>query len=146
MLVDTNGQQVAAESAWLRADGRWIQTRYSPQLFFRPTDAAALGDGSVVVLERRFDPATGKLAARLAVLDAAGIREALAGRSGLPRPRRLCAFPPQPFLDNVEGIAVFPPDGSGRSTRLLMITDDNRSPEERTILIEFEIAPASGKR
>jgi hypothetical protein len=126
--------------AWVRVNGGWTEGRYSPKPLYRPTDAVALRDGSVIVLERKFDPLRATVAMRLAQLDVRSILTAHAGqRLRLPKPRTLCIVPPQPLLDNMEAIATIDEDGS---SRLLVLSDDNRSPLQKTVLLEFRIVRA----
>ena len=91
----------------------------------RSSDVAALGNGSLVMIERR--------------VSAFGIANALVGvkpcKSGFCLEWRKEL--PLGFFDNVEGIAVEQTD-SGR-TRLWLVSDDDSAPPRRTLLIELEL-------
>ena len=95
----------------------------------RSSDLAALGDGSLLVIERRLTPV--------------GIRNALVRLR--PCETGYCLVWRRPLtlgiIDNVEGIAVEPAE-SGAS-RLWLVTDDDSAPPRRTLLIELEL-PAEG--
>ena len=95
---------------------------------FGITDAAFLPDGDLLLLERRFDLAAGhglrirRIAGGTirpgAVLDGEVLIEV-----GLPHQ-----------IDNMEGLAVSP---HPRGHRLTLVSDDNRSLLQRTLVLEF---------
>lgn len=100
-----------------------------------PTGATVLPDGDVLVLERRYSPLEG-LGARLRRIPA---RQMTAG-AVLDGP--LLASWAEPFaIDNLEGIAVFRPGQGG--TRVLLISDDNYSALQRTLLLSFDLPKAT---
>jgi hypothetical protein len=128
--------------AWIGRDGKWTQRDY-PLVFegrwalepFRPTGAALLPDGDLLVVERRFPP----LAARIVRLD----RASLDGTGPL-EPREIARFEAPLTLDNFEGIAVRR-DASGR-TLVYLISDDNNCFKngfdpipQRTLLLMFAL-------
>jgi len=107
---------------------------------FDVTDAVALDNGDLLILERRFNILLG-VAMRLRRITA----EELDG----PQP------PQQPIsgevlftagmayaIDNMEGLAVHT-DAAGR-TILTIVSDDNFSALQRTLLLQFELLPSSG--
>jgi hypothetical protein len=130
----------ASSPAWIGRDGAWEEQAFplfceegmrgSP---FRPTDAALLPNGDVVVLERRFPP----LGARLRRISLADLsRGDLTGH-------QIALLEPPLQLDNFEGVDVWrTPNGE---TRLLLISDDNNCRKsavavpsaQRTLLFEF---------
>jgi hypothetical protein len=131
--------------AWLGRGDAWEEREY-PLKFdggwagepFRPTAAARLPNGDLLVLERRFPP----LAARLVRLE----RSTLQGR-GPFEPRELARLEPPVTLDNFEGVEVRQ-DRSGR-TLVYLLSDDNdcaktagasRRHLQRTLLLLFELA------
>jgi len=129
-----------AVPAWIGSRGNWTEREY-PMVFdggwggepFRPTAAALLPDGDVLVLERRFPP----LGARIVRL--AG--DSLDG-SGPLEPREVVRFQAPLTLDNFEGIDVRR-DASGR-TLVYLISDDNNCFKngfdpvpQRTLLLMF---------
>ena len=95
---------------------------------FAATDAAGLPDGDVLVLERRFPP----VGARLRRIDAA----ALAPGARLEG-RELARLEGSDTVDNMEGLAVR--QGPGGATLIYLLSDDNYSPLQRTLLMMFEI-------
>jgi hypothetical protein len=128
--------------AWIGRDDAWQERDY-PLLFdggwtgepFRPTAAARLPNGDLLVLERRFPP----LAARLVRLD----RATLEGQGPLT-PREVARLEPPLTLDNFEGVEVRQ-DARGR-TLVYLVSDDNhcaktdgalRPSVQRTLLLLF---------
>lgn len=122
-----------ASVAWVsNADG-WDVLTYIPDKGFRPTGAATLPDGDVVVLERFYTPRAGvrikiKRIAASAIAPAAEIEG-----------RELAALTPPMNVDNFEGIeAVAAPGGK---THIYVISDDNfNRGEQRTLLMMFELS------
>jgi len=102
---------------------------------FDITDAAFLPDGDLLLLERRFSFSRG-LAIRLRLL-----------RSVLIAPGRIVDGPilleagMDHQIDNLEGLAVRTrPDGR---VILTLVSDDNHSLLQRTLLLQFALAPAA---
>lgn len=128
--------------AWIGKDGAWEERDYALAFEggwagepFRPTGAARLPGGDLLVLERRFPP----VGARLARLP----RESLDG-SGALVPREVARFEPPLTVDNFEGVEARP-DTSGR-TLVYLLSDDNncaknaRTPNlQRTLLLMFAL-------
>ncbi len=128
--------------AWIGSGGEWTQRDY-PLAFeggwagepFRPTGAALLPDGDVLVLERRFPP----LGARIVRLDGASLE----GTDPL-EPQEIARFEAPLTLDNFEGIETRR-DASGR-TLVYLISDDNDCFKngfdpipQRTLLLMFAL-------
>jgi hypothetical protein len=129
--------------AWLEKDAAWSVLSYPlfydpsvPDEPFRPTDAALLPGGDLVVLERRFPP----VAIRLRRLDRRILEQGgdLAGTE-------IARFDPPLTLDNFEGIdARVGPKGE---TLLYLMSDDNncrktsnfRRSKQRTLLLCFAL-------
>jgi hypothetical protein len=128
--------------AWIGRGGSWQEREY-PLLFdggwtaepFRPTAAARLPNGDLLVLERRFPP----LAARLVLLE----RKTLEGQGPLAT-REIARLEPPLTLDNFEGLEVRQ-DARGR-TLVYLLSDDNdcaktkgapRRNLQRTLLLMF---------
>ena len=88
-----------------------------------PTDADRASDGSIYVLFRSYDPVIGNTAGIVA-LGADGARAVL---TTLRRPL---------IVDNFEGLAVR--EETGR-TFLYIVSDDNFSAGQRTLLMKFEL-------
>lgn len=102
---------------------------------FRPTDAAQLPDGRVLILMRRLLwPMPARFAAKLAIADPAEIAP-----GGIWAAREIASFGGPVPLDNYEGLAVEPQaDGS---VRLWIISDDNDAVTQRTLLLELALHP-----
>ncbi len=131
--------------AWLGAGGRWQQRDY-PLTFdggwagepFRPTGAARLPDGDLLIVERRFPPLSARLV-RVA-------RGTLDGTGGLES-REVARLESPLTLDNIEGVEALR-DARGR-TLLYLLSDDNncaktgnskRAGVQRTLLLLFVLA------
>ncbi|HVZ99730.1 MAG TPA: esterase-like activity of phytase family protein [Caulobacterales bacterium] len=94
---------------------------------------ARLPDGDIVALERFYAPVIG-VRIRLERLDAAALAE------GRVEARELALFAPPLALDNFEGVAaVRRPDGGAR---LYLVSDNNFSPRQRTLLFAFDLDDA----
>lgn len=92
-----------------------------------PTDADALSDGTFLILFRSYSPAKGNTAAIVAYAPDGTRRE-------------IATFVPPLTLDNFEGLAVReegPEDE--RRTFLYIVSDDNFSGSQRTLLMKFEL-------
>jgi hypothetical protein len=118
--------------AWLGGADGWASLGYRGKAPYRPTDAATLPNGDVVVLERRAS-ILGGFGARIVRVRAADIKPGaeLSGADEL-------AVLEQPLTtDNFEGIsAVRRPDGK---VMLYIVSDDNFWGFQRTLLMMFEI-------
>ena len=115
LLVD--GMRSAPQPIAVRKRGRYAITA-----------AAFLPDGDLLILERRFDLAAGP-GMRIRRIEGRTIRSgaALDGDVLIE-----AALPHQ--IDNMEGLAVSPhPQGH----RLTLVSDDNRSMLQRTLVLEF---------
>ena len=103
---------------------------------FRPTDAAALPDGRVVVVMRRLLwPLPMQFGAVIALVDP----DRRDGEGRLVARQLVRLYPPIP-VDNFEGVAVVR-TGPGRVT-LWVISDDNDAVTQRSLLLRFDLAPA----
>jgi hypothetical protein len=130
--------------AWVGRGEVWMPREY-PLAFeggwageaFRPTGAALLPDGDMLVVERRFPP----IGARLVRLSRASLESA-----GPLAPREIARFERPLTLDNFEGVEARR-DASGR-TLVYLLSDDNgcaktpgskRSGLQRTLLLLFAL-------
>jgi hypothetical protein len=113
---------------WLVDDDKSSELSYVPSQGFHVTDCAALDNGDVVVLERRYVPFA-ILSARLTLVKAASIRPGakLAGKELLKLEQPLAA-------ENYEGIAV---QRTSKGTVIFIVSDDNYSPFQQTLLLQF---------
>ncbi len=96
---------------------------------FQPTDLAALPNGEILLLERRFS-AFGGAGGRVSRItldqldtDAPIVSEELA------------VLQPPMSVDNYESLAVTPASGGG--WRLYLVSDDNFNPLQRTLFLQF---------
>ena len=130
--------------AWVGRDEAWTPREY-PLAFeggwagepFRPTGAARLPDGDLLVVERRFPP----IGARLVRLPRVSLES-----TGALAPREIARFESPLTLDNFEGVEARK-DASGR-TLVYLLSDDNgcaktvgstRSSLQRTLLLLFAL-------
>lgn len=98
---------------------------------YNPTDAHALGSDKVLILARRFSPLAGIGAALLvADVDAKNLK--------VGKPVLLAELAPPMAVDNMEGLAV---RQEGGRTFVYMVSDDNFSPLQRTLILKFELLP-----
>lgn len=106
--------------------------RVRPRDNFEITDAAYLPDGDLLLLERRFSIATG-VGMRLRRIEGASIRP-----DAVVDGEILFEANYRSQIDNMEGLDVLPePDGS---VRLIVVSDDNHSILQRTLMLEFRLA------
>ena len=96
---------------------------------YNPTDAQALGADRVLILARRFSPLSGVGAALL--LAPVDFKTMTLGKSEV-----LAELAPPLAVDNMEGLAV---TQQGGRTFVYMVSDDNFSPLQRTLILKFEL-------
>ena len=95
------------------------------------TDGVVLGDGSLLLLERKFGLKDG-IGMRIRRFQAADIAP---GRTISGTVVMEADFTHQ--IDNMEGIATY--QAADGATRLLVVSDDNHSLLERNLLLEFKM-------
>jgi hypothetical protein len=120
---------------WI-ADGAgrpWQTFRWTRTGRFAPSDATALPDGALLVLERRFS-FIGGFAARLSIVPAAALRPG-ATVTG----KELAILAPPFDVDNFEGVAAR--KGPHGETLIYLVSDDNFQPLEKTLLFMLELLP-----
>lgn len=122
--------------AWLVDRERFFPLSYMPAEGFRVTDAVSLSSGDVLVLERHFSFAKG-VAARIVRLSGANLRA-----GNLLKGEELARLEPPLAVDNFEGIAVWESGEAG--TFLYLVSDDNYSPVQRTLLFQFRLEKNGG--
>jgi hypothetical protein len=107
-----------------------ISFTFLAPLSFAVTDAAELPDGRLLVLERYYSMVAGTKAA-LAILDPREIKPGakVAGRL-------IARLAPPLTIDNMEGLSIERVEGR---TILWIVSDDNFSPLQRTLLMKFEL-------
>ena len=120
------------KAGYLWRDEAWLLLTYRPAEGFKPTGASRLpGSGDLLVLERAFQPLTGPRI-RLVQLAASQIRPS-ADLEGTELARWGLPF----TVDNFEGLAARRgPDGE---TLVYLLSDDNFSLLQRTLLVMFEL-------
>ena len=96
------------------------------------TDVQSLEDGSLIVLERSFNEQTRRLGIRLRRIPAAEVKPG-AVLAGEP----LLEAGPEFEIDNFEGLAVH--KSAAGETILTLISDDNFSAFQRTLLLQFKL-------
>lgn len=106
---------------------------YRPPAGYRITDIAALPDGRLLALHRRFNYIDG-VSAKIGMIEPGSIRP---GR--LVTPRIIATLRPPFPVDNMEGIAI---DREGGKTIVWMISDDNYFAVQRSLLLKFEFSAA----
>jgi hypothetical protein len=113
---------------WLVDNDRSAELSYAPAPGFHVTDCAALDDGDVLVLERRYVPLA-ILSARITLIKANALRPGakLTGKELLKLEQPLAA-------ENYEGIAV---RHTAKGTMIFIVSDDNYSPFQATLLLQF---------
>jgi len=118
-------------AAFLRQDGRWSRLSYPKHGEFKPTGATVLPDGDLLVLERRFTWLGGP-AARLVVVETKQVRP------GAVLDGREIAQIRLPYtVDNMEGVAAR--RGAAGETLIYLLSDDNFSALQRTLLLMFAL-------
>ncbi len=103
---------------------------YQPPKGYRITDVAALPDGRLLALHRRFNFVEG-VSAKIGIVAAGAVRA-----RALVRPRIIATLAPPLPTDNMEGIAI---DREGGKTIVWVISDDNYLSIQRTLLLQFEL-------
>ena len=136
MLSQGPAQDDGARAGWLVGEGEGgIEALdYRPAPGFKPTDAAVLPNGDVLVLSRSFS-VIGGVKARLERIPASAIA-AGAVLQGAPVAR--FAYPLT--VDNFEGLAVVGGgDGGDGGTLVYILSDDNFNFFQRTLLLLFRL-------
>lgn len=117
---------------WVSGRDGWEVLTYAASDGFRPTGAATLPSGDVVMLERFYTPRAG---VRIRIMRVRA-RDISAGAK--VEGTLLAHFAPPMNIDNFEGIEAIP--GPGGKTYLYIISDDNfNRREQRTLLMKFEL-------
>lgn len=106
--------------------------RYLPPAGASPSDAAALPDGSLLMVNRRFRLPF-RFSAELTHVPAAAIRA-----GGLVRGTSVANLDAPLIHDNWEGVAVTQEAGV---TIVWLVSDDNESVLQRTLLLKFRLDP-----
>lgn len=119
---------------WLFAPERIGRWRYQVDGGFQPTDMALLPNGDLLVLERRLNWLSG-FAIRLRRFPQSALRA-----PGPVLPREVADFDNVARIHNFEGLAVIPAPDGGKAVLVHLISDDNFSALQRTLLLVFRYA------
>jgi hypothetical protein len=119
---------------WLIDASHVSALAYQPFKDFRPTDLATLANGDVLVLERYYSILGGP-AVRLRRLSREHVRA-----GAMLQGQEIMRLELPLSVDNFEGLAVHeaPPLG----TLLYLVTDNNYSALQRTLLLQFRLEPS----
>lgn len=124
-------------AAWLRQGGEqgdaWSDLSWPARGGFKPTDAAVLPNGDVLVLERFFTPLTGPKA-RISRVLSASIRP-----GAVLQPETLAEWARPISVDNMEALDIRRAEDG--SLWLYVMSDDNRNSLQRTLLMVFRLQP-----
>lgn len=139
VLVITEGRRVAEGQllAWLGdpEQGSWETLTVATSGLFLPTGASLLPGGDVLLVERAFDPRTGTRIRLSRIAQDTIVAGAVLSGDELAR------FGPEQPVDNVEAIAAR--SGSAGETLIYMLSDDNFSDQQRTLLFQLELPAAA---
>ncbi|MEE9550124.1 MAG: esterase-like activity of phytase family protein [Candidatus Binatia bacterium] len=134
-LTEKYENQDGSLKGWLIDKDRFFPLSYLPSDGFRPTDLATLANGDVLLLERWYHW-IGGVAVRLRRLQRDSIRAGARLRG-----EEIVHLDPSGEIDNFEGLAVRVDPAGG--TLLYMISDDNYSQLQRTLLLQFHLPATS---
>jgi hypothetical protein len=135
---DALGPTTSTTKAWVFDGKSWKSLSYAKTGNFHPTDAATLPDCNVVVLERSFALPEGPRA-RLVLVPAKTIRPGATLRG-----EELAMLLQPDTVDNMEGITAR--KGENGETLIYIVSDNNFSPLQRTLLMMFELLPLPEKK
>lgn len=134
VLTEEFANRDGSFKGWLLDDSQFAELSYSPAAGFRVTDCAALKDGDILVLERRYVP-FGVLSARLTIVDGKTVKPG-AKLSG----RELLRIEAPLVVENFEGLAV---QETAKGTMIYLVSDDNYNPFQETLLLQFLLTDKS---
>ena len=116
---------------WIGVPPDWRPLGYRFERALRPSDAALLPRGDLLVLERAYNPDRGIVGARVRQISRDALRpEAILGG------RLVADIDPELNLDNLEGIDC---REQGKDTLCYLVSDDNLNPQQRTLLLLFAL-------
>ncbi len=108
--------------------------RFRPPTGYRVTDASQLPDGRIVLLNRSIGFPQG-FSAKVSLLDPMPFRRGVIASASV-----IASLAPPVLVDNMEGIAV---TKDGKAIYLWLISDNNFSIFQRTILMKFRLSDRS---
>ncbi len=113
---------------WLIDGSQFAALSYLPANGFHVVDCAALKNGDVLLLERRYVH-IGIFSARLTIVDGKTIQP-----GGKLSGRELLRIEQPLVVENFEALAVQP---TPKGTMIYLVSDDNYSPFQQTLLLQF---------
>lgn len=127
LIAEGGADPLRGSRVWFGKDSAWTETAVERSDGFEPTSLALSADGDILLLERRYTEIDGP-AARLSLLGSVSGDKRLAGFTlgVLRRPRT---------VDNFEALAIRP--ATDRRVYLYLLSDDNQSDQQRTLLLQF---------
>lgn len=128
-----DGDAASAVKAWVFDGKQWKPLSYATTDDFKPTGAATLPDCNLAVLERSFSRLRG-VRARVVFVQAKTIRPGATLRGDA-----LATLVPPVTVDNMEGIAAR--KGDNGETLIYLVSDNNFSGFQRTLMMMFELLP-----
>ncbi len=131
MLAESLGRAGGSRAGWVVGEGGVEPLGYRTARDFKPTDAATLPNGDMLVLSRYFK-LLGGFKARLERIPAGAIEGGAVLKGEL-----LARFAPPLTVDNFEGLAVTR-DADG-ATLVYILSDDNFHFLQRTLLLLFRL-------
>lgn len=127
-LTETFANPDGSFKGWLLDGNQFAELSYLPAKGFHVTDCAALANGDVLVLERRYR-SFGVLSGRLTVVDGKLVNPG-AKLSG----RELLRIEYPLVVENFEGLAV---QETAEGTMIYLVSDDNYNLFQKTLLLQF---------
>jgi hypothetical protein len=117
---------------WFDGPPDWKPIGYRFAGAFRPSDAALLPSGDLLVLERAYNPQRGVVGINFRRVEQSRLKK------GATLPSQLVGqLAPPLVLDNFEGLDCRREPGG--ATVLYVMSDDNFNREQRTLLLKFEL-------
>jgi len=133
MFAEHGLDQQSTLTAWIADDKGAAVRRFLPPENYSPTDAATLPNGDVLLLMRHYSTLDG-VSAKVLHIPAATING-----KGVIQGTELAHLAPPYAVDNMEALDVQAlPDGT---VRLYMMSDDNFSMRQQTLLLVFDWKP-----
>ena len=118
-------------AGWLQSDTGWLPFRYRTKDVLLPTGATTLPNCDLVFVERSFSVVAG-LDIRLSRVRVNALRE-----NAIVEPEELAHLTGSLTMDNFEGISAR--RGINGETLIYLVSDDNFSSIQRTLLFMFEL-------
>jgi hypothetical protein len=130
-LTEEFGNPDGSFKGWLIEGERFFALSYLPAEGFQVTDCAALSNGDVIVLERRYVP-LGILSVRLTLVPGRQIQPGAKLRG-----EELLRLEYPLNVDNFEGVAV--QENASKEPLIYIVSDNNFNSFQRTLLFQFRL-------